>query len=96
MHLEEWDRYNYVLEARRVLRPGGRVYIDNFSLCADEGWQVFETHRTAFPPMQRPAQISKSSTPQELETYLRRAGFEDVQGRTDASIVRYWGLKSRQ
>jgi len=94
MHLDEWDRYNYVLEAHRVLRPGGRVYIDNFSLCSDEGWGVFETHRTLFPPDQRPSHISKSSTPQELETYLRRAGFSDVQGETHGQMVRYWGVKS--
>ena len=37
MHLDEWDRYNYVLEAYRVLRPGGRIYLDNFNLCSDEG-----------------------------------------------------------
>jgi ubiquinone/menaquinone biosynthesis C-methylase UbiE len=93
MHLDEWDRYNYVLEARRILRPGGRVFIDNFSICSDEGWAVFETHRTLFPPDRRPSHISKSSTPQELETYLRRAGFVDVQGATQASIVRYWAIK---
>jgi ubiquinone/menaquinone biosynthesis C-methylase UbiE len=93
MHLDEWDRYNYVLEARRVLRPGGRIFIDNFSLCSDEGWGVFETHRTVFPPNQRPSHISKSSTPQELETYLRRAGFQDVQGTTESQMVRYWGVK---
>jgi SAM-dependent methyltransferase len=93
MHLEEWDRYNYVLEARRVLRPGGRIYIDNISLCSDDGWSVFETHRTAFAPAQRPAHISKSSTPQELETYLRRGGFEAIQGSTTGQIVRYWGVK---
>jgi len=92
MHLDEWDRYNYVLEAFRVLRPGGRMFIDNFSLCSDEGWAVFETHRQ-FAPDQRPSHISKSSTPQELETYLRRAGFVDVQGESQASIVRYWAIK---
>jgi SAM-dependent methyltransferase len=92
MHLDEWDRYNYVLEALRVLRPGGRIVIDNFSICSDAGWEVFEIHRR-FPPAERPSHISKSSTPQELETYLRRAGFADVQGRTDGSIVRYWGIK---
>jgi hypothetical protein len=93
MHLDEWDRYNYVLEAARILRPGGRVFIDNFSICSDEGWAVFETHRTLFPPGARPPHISKSSTPQELETYLRRAGFTDVQGATQGQLVRYWGVK---
>jgi ubiquinone/menaquinone biosynthesis C-methylase UbiE len=93
MHLDEWDRYNYVLEAHRVLRPGGRIFIDNFSLCSDEGWGVFETHRTVFAPNQRPSHISKSSTPQELETYLRRAGFQAVQGTTESQMVRYWGVK---
>ena len=95
MHLDEWDRYNYVLEARRVLRPGGRVFIDNFSLCSDEGWGVFEAHRKTLQPHERPSHISKSSTPQELEVYLRRAGFEHVQGQSERQIVRYWGIKPR-
>ena len=94
MHLDEWDRYNYVLEAFRVLRPGGRISIDNFSLCSDAGWEVFEIHRK-FAPADRPPHMSKSSTPDELETYLRRAGFEQVQGRTEGQIVRYWGVKPR-
>ena len=33
MHLESWDRYAYVKEARRVLRPGGKLYVDNVNLC---------------------------------------------------------------
>src|SRR4029077_10305955 len=35
MHLESWDRYNYVLEGFRVLRPNGRIYVDNINLCTD-------------------------------------------------------------
>ncbi len=92
MHLEEWDRYNYVLEAHRVLRPGGRVFIDNFSLCTEEGWAVFEECR-AIPPDRRPPHISRSSTPQELETYLHRAGFRDVQSQSEKKWVRGWGVK---
>lgn len=92
MHLEEWDRYNYVLEAYRVLRPGGRIYIDNFSLCSEEGWSVFETHR-GIPADQRPPHISKSSTPQEIETYLRKAGFKSVRVEQNKLWVYGWGIK---
>jgi len=92
MHLESWDRYAYVLEAARVLKGGGRLYIDNVNLCSEGGWKVFEVHR-AFPPDRRPPHITECSTPQELETYLKRAGFCDVQLRTDDSFVRAWGLK---
>ena len=92
MHLEEWDRFNYVLEAYRVLRPGGRLYIDNFNLYSDEGWSVFEQHR-AIPPLERPPHISKSSTPQELETYLHRASFRSVMIQQQGPWVHGWGRK---
>ena len=94
MHLDEWDRYNYVLEVYRVLRPGGRIYIDNFNLCSDEGWAVFEQHR-AIPPSQRPSHISRSSTPQEIETYLRRAGFKSISIEERNTWVYGWG-KNKQ
>ena len=92
MHLESWDRYNYVLEGFRVLRPGGRTYIDNISLCSDGGWKVFETHR-AFSPANRPPHMTQNSTPEEIETYLTRAGFADIRIRTDDDWVRASGIK---
>src|SRR5438477_5702108 len=49
MHLECWDRYNYVSEAFRALRPRGRIYVDNINLCSEGGWKVFETHRAFLP-----------------------------------------------
>jgi cyclopropane fatty-acyl-phospholipid synthase-like methyltransferase len=29
MHLFEWERFAYIREAHRLLRPGGRVFVDN-------------------------------------------------------------------
>lgn len=92
MHLDEWDRYRYVLEAQRVLRPGGRVYIDNFNLCGEEGWAVFNRQR-AIPPENRPAHISVSSTPQEMEMYLKKAGFQSVMVESHPLWARGWGRK---
>jgi ubiquinone/menaquinone biosynthesis C-methylase UbiE len=92
MHLESWDRYNYILEAFRVLRPNGRIYVDNINLCSDGGWKVFEVHR-AMSSTNRPPHITQNSTPQEIEAYLRRAGFSDVQIRTNDDWIRASGIK---
>jgi SAM-dependent methyltransferase len=95
MHLESWDRYNYIFEAFRVLRPNGRIYVDNINLCSDGGWKVFETHR-AMLPATRPPHMTQNSTPQEIETYLKRAGFSSVQLRTDDDWVRASGVKCEE
>ena len=92
MHLEPWDRYNYVLEAFRVLRPNGRIYVDNINLCSDGGWKVFEIHR-AFSATNRPPHMTQNSTPQEIETYLSRAGFSDMRIRTDDDWIRASAVK---
>jgi SAM-dependent methyltransferase len=77
MHLEEWERYSYIIEGFRVLKPGGRMLVDNVNLISDEGWRFFEEHR-AQPPRERPPHVSRTSTPQELETYFRRANFMNI------------------
>jgi ubiquinone/menaquinone biosynthesis C-methylase UbiE len=92
MHLESWDRYAYVEEAFRVLRPGGRLYVDNVNLCSDGGWAVFETHRR-FPLAQRPDHITVCSTPQELQEYLKRAGFEAIESHCGDEWISVWGRK---
>jgi cyclopropane fatty-acyl-phospholipid synthase-like methyltransferase len=89
MHLEEWDRYRYVQAAYRVLKPGGRVYLDSFSLLSQDGWALFEA-MAKLPPAERPPHISKASTPEELRTFVEKAGFEDIRvrgGRLYVTIV---------
>ena len=93
MHLDEWDRYNYVLEAMRVLKPGGRFYCDNANIADPLGWEIFEGVRTKFVPAERPAHASRCSSIPEIETYLHRAGFIDCHVETRPVWVYGWGRK---
>ncbi|HEC13621.1 MAG TPA: class I SAM-dependent methyltransferase [Acidiferrobacteraceae bacterium] len=77
MHLSEWDRYNYVEDAWRVLKEGGRLYIDNISLTTDTGWEFFQSSR-AIAPAERPPQIGQTSTPDEFRVYLEKAGYQNI------------------
>ena len=92
MHLEEWDRYNYVKEAYRVLKKGGRIYIDNFNLDSDMGWEIFLAHH-AFPLEKREAHISKSSNKLEFKVYLKRVGFCKIKFFTEDQTIVGTGLK---
>ena len=91
-HIDEWDRYRYVEEAFRVLRRGGRLCVNNVNLCSDAGWAVFETLRKIHPT-QRPPYIGKCSTPAELEEYLKRGGFGQIQATENREFVWVWGTK---
>jgi len=89
MHIDEWERFGYIKEGFRVLKPGGRMLVDNVDLTSDKGWIFFE-EVCKVPPQERPAQISKISTPQELGTYFRRAGFDNIgQSQADVWIYTY-------
>lgn len=92
MHLQEWDRWTYVKEAHRVLKPGGRFFCDNINLASRQGWELFLAS-AAFPVMARPAHLSRCSTVPEIETFLRKAGFSDVRTDTPELFVQGWGVK---
>jgi ubiquinone/menaquinone biosynthesis C-methylase UbiE len=91
-HLSQWDRYSYIEDAFRVLRPGGKLYVDNVNLCSESGWRIFQEHRR-IPPLERKPEMGECSTPQELMEYLRRAGFESIQNKPGDELIAVWGQK---
>jgi ubiquinone/menaquinone biosynthesis C-methylase UbiE len=94
MHLYEWDRYKYVQEAFRVLKPGGRCFFDNADITSGHGWKLF-MDGTHFEIDKRPAHVSMVSTGEELHAYALRAGFKDVKvHRWDDTWVGVTGTKS--
>ena len=92
MHLDSWDRFRYVQEAFRVIKPGGKIYIDNLNLAGDTAWAIFE-ELANLDSAKRPPHVSKHSTADELVTYLKRAGFTDIKPFPGGHMVGALGTK---
>jgi SAM-dependent methyltransferase len=86
-HLDEIDRWRYVEESRRVLRPVGRLFIDSIDIESNEGWAMFVGGPTPDVEPGRPPYIPRLSTAAELKNYAIRAGFEQVQSHHRPPLV---------
>ena len=68
MHLDEWDRFGYVEEAWRVLRPGGRIYVDNINLLGEDGWARFMELKRLAPRARPPKSAARPPRPSSTPT----------------------------
>jgi len=78
MHLDKVEVFRYILDAYRVLAPGGRAYFDTYNLLAPEAWQQFSDVVRNYSAGKRPGHVSQFSTPQELEKYIQEAHFQEI------------------
>jgi SAM-dependent methyltransferase len=92
-HLDEMDRWRYVKDAFRALRPGGRLCIDNVDLESDEGWAAFARGAESSQELERPPYIPTPSTAAELTTYVLRAGFVRTKAHKRSPLVIVTALK---
>jgi len=78
-HLDETDRWLYIRDALRVLREGGRLFIDNTDLESDGGWNAFANGATEFDNERRPPYTPTPATGAEYMAYAWRAGFQQIE-----------------
>ena len=86
-HLDQMDRWRYVKDAFRVLRPGGRLFIDCVDLESEEGWKSFTRDADASQGSERPPYFPTPSTEAELTMYAVRAGFGDARVHRRSPLV---------
>jgi ubiquinone/menaquinone biosynthesis C-methylase UbiE len=94
-HLDEIDRWRYVHEAFRVLRPGGRIFIDNMDMESEAGWSMFSNDAIRYRDVQRPPYMPRFSTAAEFTAYANRAGFVDTRAHHRSPLVIVTATKPR-
>jgi ubiquinone/menaquinone biosynthesis C-methylase UbiE len=77
IHMDKEDFYSYLVDARRVLKPGGLFYFDTWNLCHEIGWLRWQYERALYKTRaDRPVHRNQFSSPDEVRMMLKMAGWK--------------------
>lgn len=97
IHMDKEDFLLYLRELYRVLKPGGRLYFDHWNLAHPVGWKRFamEVAQYIDHDHSRRKDVARNqfTTPQEVELFLKDAGFETVLMLADSPWVQVVAVK---
>jgi SAM-dependent methyltransferase len=81
-HMDKEDLYLYMQELKRIVRPGGTIFVETWNLSHPVGWR-----RWAYEPLvwsradhgqRKDVARNQFCTPEEFELYATHAGFETL------------------
>jgi SAM-dependent methyltransferase len=93
-HLSQLDRWIYVKEAHRVLRPGGVLYFDAIALDSPEGWAMMQNNLVQRQSGAEAPYTPVPSTAEEFLAYFDDADFSDTHVWHEGSLLIVTGKKA--
>lgn len=93
MHLDKEDLYQYVLEAWRILKPGGWAFFDTWNLLHPDTYRMWEESQRHNVGASKTRGRIQFSTAPEIRRYLDSAGFS-VERLDEDRLIRAFARKS--
>ena len=81
-HMDKEDLYLYLQELKRVIRPGGLIFVETWNLSSEIGWRRWEYEplvwKDADHAQRKDVARNQFCTPDEFELYVQKAGFQPL------------------